>query len=155
MLGLGYVQAMRDKACSPEGKKALLVGAGGAGSAIAQALVLAGISELAIHDTDQKRRDSLIERLGNLGRAPVLVGSPSPHGFDIAINATPMGMQAGDPTPITIDNIEPHMFIGCVITAPAVPPLIDAARAKGCATCTGADMFAQVRDLMVDFLLKV
>ena len=152
--GLGYVQAMRRQGCQPEGKKALLVGAGGAGSAIAHGLVLAGVSELAIHDADPKRRDSLIARLASLGRARVSAGSPNPRGFDIAINATPVGMQAGDPTPIEVGGIEPPMFIGCVITAPAVPPLIEAARAKGCATCTGADMFAQVRDLMVDFLLE-
>jgi shikimate dehydrogenase len=46
------------------------------------------------------------------------------------------------------------MFIGCVITAPAVSPLIAAARSKGCPTVTGAEMFAQVRELMVQFLLE-
>ena len=46
------------------------------------------------------------------------------------------------------------MLVGCVITAPPVPPLIEAARALGCRTVTGADMFAQVRDLMVAFLLE-
>ena len=45
------------------------------------------------------------------------------------------------------------MFCGCVITAPAVTRFIAAAREKGCPTMTGADMFARVRDLMVDFLL--
>jgi shikimate dehydrogenase len=45
------------------------------------------------------------------------------------------------------------MFVGCVITAPAVPPMIAAARALGCNTMTGADMFAQVKDLMVEFLM--
>ena len=38
--------------------------------------------------------------------------------------------------------------------APAVTPLIAAARALGCGTVTGADMFARVRDLMVEFLLE-
>ena len=75
-------------------------------------------------------------------------------GFDVAINATPVGMKASDPSPIDLDAITPIMFIGCVITAPAVPPLIAAARAKGCNTTTGADMFVQVRELMVQFLLE-
>ena len=57
--GLGFVEAMRAKGCEPQGKKALLVGAGGAGSAIAHALVLAGVRELAIHDPDTTRRDTL------------------------------------------------------------------------------------------------
>jgi shikimate dehydrogenase len=45
------------------------------------------------------------------------------------------------------------MFVGCVITQPAITPLIAAARSKGCQTMTGAHMFGRVRDLMVDFLL--
>ena len=69
-------------------------------------------------------------------------------------NATPVGMRAGDPLPIDAAHITANMFVGCVITAPAVPPLIEAARAKGCNTTTGADMFAQVRELMVNFLLE-
>ena len=48
----------------------------------------------------------------------------------------------------------PNPRVGCVITAPAVPPMVAAARAKGCNTMTGADMFARVRDLMVQFLLE-
>jgi shikimate dehydrogenase len=45
------------------------------------------------------------------------------------------------------------MFVGCVITAPAVPPMIAAARALGCNTLTGTEMFAQVKGLMVEFLM--
>jgi shikimate dehydrogenase len=42
--------------------------------------------------------------------------------------------------------------VGCVITAPAVPPMVHAARTKGCSTVTGVEMFTQVKDLMVEFL---
>ena len=151
--GLGYVKAMQAKGCELQQQKALLVGAGGAGSAIAHSLVLAGVSELAIHDENTERRESLIGRLNSLHMARVYSGNTNPTGFDVAINATPMGMRDGDPTPIDVNAITSHMFIGCVITAPAEPPLIKAARAKGCNTTTGADMFAQVRELMVQFLL--
>ena len=151
--GLGFVSAMLDKGCPPEGKKCLLVGAGGAGSAIAHALLMAGVSQLAIHDEDTARRTTLVDRLAGLGRCPVLHGSVDPAGFDIVLNATPVGMKEADPFPLNVDQLRPGMFVGCVITAPAITPLIAAARAKGCATLTGADMFARVRDLMVDFLL--
>ena len=152
--GLGYVQGMRLNGCAPEGQKALLVGAGGAGSAIAHSLVVAGVRELAIHDTDISRRDTLVARLASLGQAQVTAGSHNPAGFDIAINATPIGMTSTDPVPLEMQGITRAMFVGCVITAPAVTPLIAAARALGCCTMTGADMFAQVRDLMVSFLLE-
>ena len=152
--GLGYVKAIESKGFALPGKKALLVGAGGAGSAIAHSLVLAGVQELAIHDENTDRRESLIQRLNSLQNGRVCSGSANPTGFDIAINATPVGMRETDPSPIQLDAITSNMFIGCVITAPAVPPLIAAARAKACKTTTGADMFVQVRELMVAFLLE-
>jgi len=152
--GLGYVEAMRQQGGVIEGRRALLVGAGGAGSAIAYALVTAGVSELAIHDPDVVRRDSLVQRLSGLGLGRVVAGSSDPSGYDIALNASPIGMKDGDPHPIDSSRFTPDMFVGCVITAPAVTPMIAAARARGCNTTTGADMFAQVRDLMVAFLLE-
>lgn len=152
--GLGYVKAMALKGCQLRGKKALLVGAGGAGSAIAYSLATAGLHVLAIHDEDRARRATLVQRLAALGPCRVVAGSTDPTGFDIAINATPMGMQVGDPYPIDASQFTPDMFVGCVVTAPAVPPMIAAARAAGCNTLTGADMFAQVKNLMVEFFLR-
>jgi shikimate dehydrogenase len=151
--GLGFVSAMQDNGCQPAGKKALLVGAGGAGSAIAHALVMAGVSALAIYDEDMQRRTTLVNRLAGLCHCPVSHGTADPTGFDIVVNATPVGMKASDPFPLEVGQISSAMFVGCVITQPAITPLIAAARAKGCATMTGAHMFGQVRDLMVDFLL--
>ena len=151
--GLGFVSAMQDNGCDPAGKKALLVGAGGAGSAIAHALVMAGVSQLAIHDEDTTRPTTLVDRLSTLGYCPVTHGTADPTGFDVVVNATPVGMQASDPFPLDVSKITPAMFVGCVITVPAVTPLIAAARAKGCATMTGTHMFGRVRDLMVDFLV--
>src|SRR6478609_8441532 len=55
--GLGFIGAARAKGIDPLGMRALLVGAGGAGSAIALALIEAGVSDLAIHDSAPERRD--------------------------------------------------------------------------------------------------
>jgi shikimate dehydrogenase len=152
--GLGFVEALMAQGCEPAGQKALLVGAGGAGSAIAHALVMAGVSELAIWDPDDQRRSSLVNRLAVLGRCPVRPGSADPTGFNLVINATPLGMQVGDPHPLQVQHLQPDMFCGCAITAPAISPFIAAARERGCRTVTGTDMFARVRDLMVAFLLS-
>lgn len=151
--GLGYVTALKNAGAVLAGRRVLLVGAGGAGSAIAHALVLAGVSELAVADADEQRCTALLERLASMGKARVRPGGSDPTGFDIVLNATPMGMRDGDPLPVDVSRLTSAMFCGCVITAPAVSPFIAEARARGCATITGADMFAQVRDLMVDFLL--
>jgi shikimate dehydrogenase len=150
--GLSFVAALRAQGCQLAGKTALLVGAGGAGTAIAHALVMAGVSALALADTDQARRTTLADRLASLGLATISCGSGDPRGYDIVINATPMGMQAHDPLPIATEHLSPAMVVGCVVTVPAVTPLIAAARQLGCVTVTGTQMFAMVRDLMVAFL---
>jgi len=149
--GEGFVTSLKAGGCVPAGKKALLVGAGGAGSAIALALLEAGVAELAIHDGDHARRDALISQLAPVG--PVRAGSNDPAGFEIVLNATPAGMRAGDPLPVDVSRLSPTAFVGDVITAPVETPFLHAARALGCPTRTGVDMFGAVRDLMVAFYL--
>ena len=151
--GLGFVLALRDQGCRIAGQRCLLVGAGGAGSAIAHELVMAGASALTLADEDPVRRSTLVDRLASLGRCPVVGGPSDPSDHAVVVNATPMGMQPSDPLPLDLTKLTPAMFVGCVITVPAVTPLVAAARAIGCGTATGADMFLRVRDLMVDFVL--
>lgn len=150
--GVAWVQAMRQKGDSPNGKSALLVGAGGAGSAIAHALLEAGVTRLAIHDENVARQKNLIERLKSLGLGEVVAGSSNPHGFEIVVNATPLGMNTTDATPVSLGLLNPSMYVGDVITAPASTHLISFAQSLGCRTQTGVDMFHCVKDLMVDFL---
>lgn len=152
--GLGFVAALKENAGDPTGQRALLVGAGGAGSAIAHALVVAGVRELAVFDDDAVRRAALIARLSALKICPVVDGSADPAGFDLVVNATPAGMRDGDALPVQMDAVTAGMQVGCVITAPAITPFIAQARARGCRTVTGTQMFGKVRDLMVDFLLQ-
>lgn len=151
--GAGYVAGLRRCGCEPKGLRVLLVGAGGAGSAIAHALVDAGVAQLALHDANAQRREDLPRKLRAYGDVQLTVGSDDPAGFDLAINATPMGMRADDPLPLQVDRLGAGTFVGDVVTVPAVPPLIEGARARGCRTMTGATMFEAVRDRMVDFLL--
>jgi shikimate dehydrogenase len=117
------------------------------------ALVKADVGELAIYDGDTVRRDNLIARLKTLGRANIVAGSSDPAGYDLMANATPAGMKTVDPLPIDITTLAPTSFVGCVITAPAAPPLIEAARRLGCLTSTGTDMYNALQGSMLDFLL--
>jgi shikimate dehydrogenase len=151
--GLGFVSAVRTNGFEPKDKRALQVGAGGAGSAIALALVDAGVRELALHDEDATRRDNLISRLNALGKAKVVAGSPDPSGFDLVVNATPAGMKAGDPLPVDVAKLSPSTFVGCVITVPEVSPIVEAARKLGCPTSTGTQMYQALQQSMLDFLL--
>lgn len=156
--GDGYVAGLRAAGCEPQGKRALLVGAGGAGSAIAHALLDAGVSALALHEADAPRREALAAKLRAYGpqvgnAIEPQTGSTDPTGFDLVINATPMGMQPHDPLPVDVTQLGAGTFVGCVVTQPAVPPLIEAARAQGLGTMTGAGMFAAVCERMVGFYL--
>jgi shikimate dehydrogenase len=151
--GAGYMTGLRRAGCDPAGKKALLVGAGGAGSAIAHALVDAGVAAIALNDADDARREALARKLAGYGAVQATRGSADPTGYDLVINATPMGMKAGDPLPVEVEKLAAATFVGDVVTLPAVPPLIAAARARGCATMTGSQMFEAVRDRMVEFFM--
>lgn len=154
--GTGFVAALRDAGCDPAGKRALLVGAGGAGSAIGHALVNAGVSSLDIRDNDAARTTSLTGRLNalKLGNAGSAAADVEAHTFDIVVNASPLGMQAGDPLPIDVSRLRPETFVGDVVTKPPLTPFIEAARARGCRTVTGTQMFGRVCDRMVEFLLE-
>ncbi|WP_426609539.1 shikimate dehydrogenase family protein [Bradyrhizobium sp. McL0616] len=151
--GLGFVGAARAKGIDPRGMRALLVGAGGAGSAIALALVEAGVAEIAIHDSAAPRRDTLIRQLNGLGKGRARVGTADPSGFDFVANATPAGMRDGDELPVDVTRLAPSAYCGCVITRPEISPFIAEARKLGCVTATGTDMYQQHQSIMVDFLL--
>ncbi len=150
--GRGFTQALRNKAYPIQGASALVVGAGGAGSAIAHALLEDGVEQLFVHDADLGRRDSLIERLKSQGFT-ASAGSCAPETANIIVNATPIGMKPQDPIPIDTSGLTASMAVGCAITAPALTPLILKAQSSACTTVSGTEMFACVRDLMIKFLL--
>lgn len=62
-------------------------------------------------------------------------------------------MKPGDPLPVDVTKLSPSTFVGCVITVPAVSPLVEAARRIGCPTSTGTQMYQALQSAMVDFLL--
>jgi shikimate dehydrogenase len=153
--GIGMVAALRDAGCEPKEKRALLIGAGGAGSAIGHALVDAGVASLAIRDFDAGRTGALASRLAALGRGAVSVADDAPaESYDLIVNASPAGMRPGDPLPIDVSRLPPTAFVGDVVTKPPLTPFIEAARARGCTTVTGTQMFGRVCDGIVAYLLK-
>jgi shikimate dehydrogenase len=153
--GVGMVAALRDAGCEPHAKRALLIGAGGAGSAIGHALIEAGVASLAIRDFDAERTSALASRLAALGRGAVtLADDAGAETYDIVVNASPAGMRPGDALPIDVSRLEPKTFVGDVVTKPPITPFIEAARARGCPTVTGTQMFGRVCDAIVDYLLK-
>jgi shikimate dehydrogenase len=151
--GVATVAALRKAGCEPDGRRALLVGAGGAGSAVALALLEAGVAVLAVAEVDAERRDRLIARLAARRPGAATAGSADPTGFDLIVNATPIGMAPNDPLPVAAERLDAAATVTDLITQPAMTPLLEVARRRGCNTVSGADMFAVQAGYMADILL--
>jgi shikimate dehydrogenase len=151
--GLAFVKAQQDHGARIGGARAFLAGAGGAGSAIAIALLEAGVGDLVIYDTDSSRVDAVLGMAAGLGRGHASAGPADPTGCDLVFNATPLGMADGDALPVQASLLAPSMFAGDVIAGHGITPFIAAARAAGCGTATGDHMVQAVQDLMAGFLL--
>ena len=151
--GLAFVKAQIDHGAQPKGARVLLIGAGGAGSAIAAALLESGVRELIIYDTAEARVTELMELVADLGRDRVTDGPADPTGCDMVCNATPLGMAEGDPLPVAADLLAPSMFVGDVIAGHGETRLLAAARAAGCKTTSGDQMVEAVQEMMLTFML--
>ena len=149
--GLAFVQAQKNQGAHLQGARALLIGVGGAGSAIAVALLEAGVRELILHDTNPARLAELVRLVA--GRGQVTSGPPDPRGCDMVFNATPLGMAQADPLPVAADLLLPPLFVGDVIAGHGETPFLSAARAAGCKTANGDQMVEAVQERMLEFLL--
>ena len=144
--GEGFVRGILRKGRALTGARALVVGAGGVGSAIAASLAKAGVSELGLFDAHSPLAEGLGERLRRHYPALALsIGSNDPAGYDLVVNATPLGMKPGDPLPMDVARIAPDAFVGEVVMTQEITPFLAAARARGCAYQIGTDMlFEQI-----------
>jgi len=150
--GAGFVRGVERKGRSLQGTRVLVSGAGGVGSAIAASLAAAGVAQLALFDTNTASVEALAERLRE--HYPWLVvntGSKDPAGFDVVVNATPLGMKEGDPLPFDIDRIAPTTFVGEVVMKSEYTPLLRAALDKGCAVQVGTDMLFEMIPAYLEF----
>lgn len=144
--GEGFVRGVLRKGHKLAGARALVVGAGGVGSAIAASLAKAGVAELGLFDMQATNAEELGQRLvTHYPALRVATGSNDPDGFDIVVNATPLGMKPGDPLPVDISRLPASAFVGEVVMAQEITPFLAAARARGCEVQVGTDMlFEQI-----------
>jgi shikimate dehydrogenase len=89
--------------------------------------------------------------LSGLGTVSALQERPA-ESFDVLVNASLAGMQGFSPFPWALESLLPLRFVGCAVTNPAMTPLIAAAKATGCTTVTGTEMYAALEGLMLHFL---
>lgn len=144
--GAGFVRGVERKGRSFKGARVLVSGAGGVGSAIAASIAAAGAAGLMLFDAHAGAAEALAGRLReHYPQFEVGTGANDPAGFDVIVNATPLGMKEGDPLPFDVERIDPRTFVGEVVMKAEYTPLLQAARARGCAVQVGTDMlFEQI-----------
>ncbi len=144
--GEGFVRGVLRKGRKVAGARALVVGAGGVGSAIAASLAKAGVAELSLFDAHGPAAEQLAARLReHYPDLALQVGVNDPAGCDIVVNATPLGMKEGDPLPLDVSRLQAGSFVGEVVLTREITPFLAAARAQGCAFQVGTDMlFEQI-----------
>ena len=150
--GEGFVRGVQRKGLELRSARALVVGSGGVGSAIAASLAAAGVGAIALYDRQAASAEALAQRLRTHYPAiEVSTGSRDPAGCDLVVNATPLGMNAGDPLPIDMDRLQARTFVGEVVMKTEMTAFLDAAKARGCRVQVGSDMLFEMIPAYLEF----
>lgn len=144
--GAGFVRGVQRKGVKLDGARVLVVGSGGVGCAIAASFAAAQIGEIGLFDVNTAASEGLAGRLRKHYPAlNVTTGSNDPAGYDVVVNATPMGMNEGDELPMDVSRIAPTTFVGEVVMKKEMTAFLAAAKARGCPIQIGTDMlFEQI-----------
>ncbi|MFI5592440.1 shikimate dehydrogenase family protein [Amycolatopsis sp. NPDC051758] len=150
--GAGFVRGMLRKGFDPSEKRALVVGNGGVGSSIAASLAGLGLAEIGLFDPDATASEALSQRIGlHYSDVKVVTGSKDPEGYDLIVNASPIGMNDGDPLPVEVDRVAPGSYVGDVVLRTDMTPFLQAAEDKGCTIQVGSDMLFELIPAYLEF----
>jgi shikimate dehydrogenase len=144
--GAGFVRGVQRKGLKLQGARVLVVGSGGVGCAIAASLAGEGLAAIHLFDVNSAAAEGLGQRIqAHYPGIDVGTGSNDPAGFDLVVNATPMGMDEGDPLPMDVSRLAPETFVGEVVMRTEMTAFLTAAQARGCRVQVGSDMlFEQI-----------
>lgn len=144
--GAGFVRGVQRKGFNLTGKRVMVVGTGGVGSAIAASMAAEKIAAISLFDVNTASCEALAQRLvKEYPTIQVGIGSNDPEGHDLVVNATPMGMNEGDPLPLDVSRLAPNTFVGEVVMRTEMTAFLQAAQQRGCHVQVGSDMlFEQI-----------
>lgn len=144
--GEGFVRGALRRGCVLEGARALVVGSGGVGSAICASLAKSGVAEIGLFDIHGAAAENLAERLrSHYAVLKISTGSRDPDGYDVVVNASPLGMNAGDVLPVDVSRIASEAFVGEVVMSNKMTSFLNAVAERGCRFQVGTDMlFEQI-----------
>lgn len=150
--GAGLIGALASLGQSAAGRHILILGAGGAGSAIAMALAAAGAAMIGIFDLDANRATELAARLQkHFPSCQAGATEPGVAGFDLLINATPVGMAPAFALAPFRGELHPGLTVIDIVPKPETTALLALAREKGCPTANGAAMISGQADAVLAF----
>ena len=142
--GVGFVKALDHFGVPVSGRRALVVGVGGGGVAIAASLAERGAARVALYDSTPRRTDAVAHKLSREFDVDVVsLNRPDPAGFDFVVNATPLGLKSGDPLPFDVDRLDAGAG-GVDLRMKNQPtPLLQASQARGIVAHPGVEMMVQ------------
>lgn len=149
--GVGFVRGLAAAGHAPAGRRVSLVGTGGAGSAIAVALLEAGVAALSLHDVDPARSTALHARLEERWPGRTVASEEPDLSADIVVNATPLGMRPDDPLPFPPDRLAPCRVVADIIMKPPQTRLLRESAALGHRVHPGIHMLDRQLDSYRDF----
>ncbi len=140
--GIGAVNALK-KATAIAGKKILLIGCGGAGSAIAFCLKKENAA-VVVADRNESKAAGLAKKTGSekIGIGEITSGNSGD--FDVVINATPVGMEPNhNETPMETNLLRKNTVIFDIVYEPRETRFLREAKKRGCATVSGIEMLLE------------
>jgi shikimate dehydrogenase len=146
--GRGLLESLASEAgFAAEGRRAVVVGAGGAAGAALVALVLSRASHVAVASRRPEQAEDLVDRIGDHARETELIGTGlGPdlreliESADLVVNATPLGMSPDDPPLLPGEWLQPGQVVADMIYMPKVTRLLAAAAARGAKPVGGLGM---------------
>ncbi|HSV48223.1 MAG TPA: shikimate dehydrogenase [Ramlibacter sp.] len=152
--GEGFAAGLAHAGIGWTKRKLLVIGAGGAAAAIGASLALGpqAAAELAFFDPVPGKAQQLVARLQRAGALGVRAAATSdPAGHDLVINASPLGLNAGDPLPCDVGRMAPHAALVDILMKNQPSPVVRAARARGLVAQPGFEMMIQQTHLYLEF----
>jgi len=153
--GIGCVEAFRRRGITFADRRVVLIGAGGAGSAIGVAVAAERPRAIRLFDRDQARAEGLAKRIAEVDpRIEVAVAPPAIDDADILLNATPVGMLSDSGIPVAARHLPDRLVVFDAIVKPERTGLLALAQTCGCTTVFGREMMAGQIEKMVEFFLE-
>ena len=141
---LGFAEGFRRNLNDVARQRVVQMGAGGAGAAVAHALLAEGVEQLSIFDVDASRAHNLVDNLTQrFGAGRAQVGNHLENAMaeaDGVVNTTPMGMAKLPGTPVPAALLRTELWVAEIVYFPLETELLRDARALGCRTLDGGNM---------------